>query len=99
MGTIYTFGVGTSLGKEIGFQVLLGIGVGMVVQLPVIVAGALSEMQDKAIALSVVCGEFFLADTPFAVQIWSPLHLLTAMCLQSPNSSLLPGSSLRQMPS
>ncbi|CAM1500831.1 Fc.00g099930.m01.CDS01 [Cosmosporella sp. VM-42] len=53
-GLIYTFDVDTSLGKQIGYQILLGTGVGLVVQVPPIVAGAVSSDADKAIALSAV---------------------------------------------
>ncbi|ROW16766.1 hypothetical protein VPNG_01626 [Cytospora leucostoma] len=63
MGLIYTFDVDTGLGTVIGYQVLFGIGVGLIVQLPVIVTGALANVQDKAIALSVVCVTQFLSAT------------------------------------
>ena len=56
-GLVYLFDLETGLGKQIGYQLVLGFGVGAVVQLPVIVAGALSAMKDKALALSVVCGK------------------------------------------
>jgi hypothetical protein len=56
-GLVYRFDLDTGLGEQIGYQLVLGFGVGMVVQLPIIIAGALSAMQDKALGLSVVCGE------------------------------------------
>lgn len=56
-GLVYMFDLDTDLGEQIGYQLVLGFGVGAVVQLPVIVGGALSTMQDKALALSVICGE------------------------------------------
>jgi hypothetical protein len=59
-GLIYTFDVDTGLGKQIGYQALLGLGVGLVVQIPPIVAGAVNSDGDKAIALGVVLSEFIL---------------------------------------
>lgn len=55
-GLIYTFDLNTGLGKVIGYQILFGVGVGLVVQIPVIVGGALSALEDKSVALSTVCG-------------------------------------------
>jgi hypothetical protein len=56
-GLVYRFDLDTGLGEQIGYQLVLGFGVGLVVQLPIIIAGALSTMKDKAVGLSVVCGE------------------------------------------
>ncbi|KAI1500607.1 putative MFS transporter [Biscogniauxia marginata] len=53
-GLIYTFGVDTGLGEQIGYQILLGAGVGLVVQIPPIVAGVVSANEDKTIALGAV---------------------------------------------
>ncbi|XXH01870.1 hypothetical protein Hte_008232 [Hypoxylon texense] len=53
-GLIYTLDVDTGLGKQIGYQILLGTGVGIVVQIPPIIAGAVSSNEDKAIALGAV---------------------------------------------
>ncbi|CAJ2506364.1 Uu.00g004940.m01.CDS01 [Anthostomella pinea] len=53
-GLIYSFDVDTSLGKQIGYQILLGTGVGLVVQIPPIIAGTVSANADKAIALGIV---------------------------------------------
>ncbi|KAL9109925.1 MAG: hypothetical protein Q9227_005448 [Pyrenula ochraceoflavens] len=55
-GLIYMFDLGTSLAKEIGYQIILGVGSGLVLQLAVIVVGALSAAEDKAVALATVCG-------------------------------------------
>lgn len=56
-GLIYTLDVDTGLGKQIGYQILLGAGVGVVVQIAPIIAGAVSSDEDKAIALGAVLGK------------------------------------------
>ncbi|RYP74941.1 hypothetical protein DL771_002725 [Monosporascus sp. 5C6A] len=53
-GLIYTFDLNTSLGKEIGYQIIFGVGTG-VVQIPAMVGGALASNEDKAVSLSTVC--------------------------------------------
>ncbi|KAI1160270.1 putative gliotoxin efflux pump [Nemania serpens] len=53
-GLIYTLDVDTSLGKQIGYQLLLGVGVGWVVQIPPIVAGIVNTNADKAIGLAAI---------------------------------------------
>ncbi|KAI0516771.1 putative gliotoxin efflux pump [Xylaria bambusicola] len=53
-GLIYTFDVDTSLGKQIGYQILLGVGVGPVIQIPPIVAGIVNKNADKALGLGSV---------------------------------------------
>lgn len=65
-GLIYTLDVDTSLGKQIGYQLLLGVGVGWVVQIPPIVAGIVNTNADKAIGLAAILGEYFPLD-PFRV--------------------------------
>lgn len=59
-GLIYTFDVDTGLGKQIGYQIILGVGIGIVVQIPPIIAGVVSSNEDKAIALGAVLGESLL---------------------------------------
>ncbi|KAI1306834.1 putative gliotoxin efflux pump [Xylaria venustula] len=51
-GLIYTFDVDTSLGKQIGYQILLGLGIGWIVQIPPIVAGVVNTNADKATGLA-----------------------------------------------
>ncbi|KAG6353572.1 hypothetical protein INS49_005534 [Diaporthe citri] len=53
-GLIYTFGFDTASGPVIGYQVLYGVGTGLSVQIPVIVAGATSTASDSAVTLSTV---------------------------------------------
>ncbi|PGH01262.1 hypothetical protein GX51_05317 [Blastomyces parvus] len=50
-GLIYTFDLDTSLGKEISYQIIFGIGTG-VVQIPAMVGGTVVADGDKAISLS-----------------------------------------------
>ncbi|KAK2764510.1 hypothetical protein FQN54_009205 [Arachnomyces sp. PD_36] len=59
-GLIYTFGLHTTLGQEIGYQIIFGIGTG-VVQIPAMVAGTVVADADKAISLSTVCVTQFFA--------------------------------------
>ncbi|KAK7697218.1 hypothetical protein SLS64_013775 [Diaporthe eres] len=54
LGLIYTFGFDTALGPVIGYQILYGVGTGLSVQIPVIVAGATSTASDSAVTLSTV---------------------------------------------
>ncbi|OCK75202.1 putative MFS transporter [Lepidopterella palustris CBS 459.81] len=53
-GLIYTFDLDTGLGKEIGYQIIFGVGTG-VVQIPAMVGGTLAANEDKAVTLSTVC--------------------------------------------
>ncbi|KAL1865037.1 hypothetical protein Daus18300_007384 [Diaporthe australafricana] len=53
-GLIYIFGFDTGLGPVIGYQILYGVGTGLSVQIPVIVAGATSAAADQAVTLSTV---------------------------------------------
>jgi len=53
-GLVYTLDIGSSSGKYIGYQVIAGIGVGVCIQVPVIVAQATCSMADLSIAMSCV---------------------------------------------
>ncbi|KAI0448620.1 hypothetical protein F5B21DRAFT_521570 [Xylaria acuta] len=53
-GLIYTLDINTSLGREIGYRILLGLGIGWVVQIPPIVAGIVNTNDDKASGLAAV---------------------------------------------
>ncbi|KAI3337519.1 putative gliotoxin efflux pump [Xylariaceae sp. AK1471] len=53
-GLIYTFDVNTGIGKQIGYQILLGFGVGPVIQIPPIVAGIVNKNADKPLGLGAV---------------------------------------------
>ncbi|KAI0438615.1 putative gliotoxin efflux pump [Xylaria telfairii] len=53
-GLLYTLDIDTDLGKQIGYQILLGVGVGWVVQIPPIVAGVVNTNADKSIGLAAI---------------------------------------------
>ncbi|KAI0404771.1 putative gliotoxin efflux pump [Xylaria palmicola] len=53
-GLLYTLDIDTGLGKQIGYQILLGVGVGWVVQIPPIVAGVVNTNADKATGLAAI---------------------------------------------
>ncbi|KAI8951368.1 hypothetical protein F4801DRAFT_578575 [Xylaria longipes] len=53
-GLIYTLDVNTGVGKQIGYQILLGFGVGPVIQIPPIVAGIVNKNADKPLGLGAV---------------------------------------------
>ncbi|KAJ5997669.1 Major facilitator superfamily domain general substrate transporter [Penicillium canescens] len=53
-GLIYTFDLTSGLGPIIGYQILYGTGTGLSVQIPVVVAGALSSTDDQAITMATV---------------------------------------------
>ncbi|KAI1158382.1 major facilitator superfamily domain-containing protein [Nemania serpens] len=53
-GLIYTWDIDTGLGRIIGYQIVYGVGTGVSVQVPVIVAGVVAAGSDKAIATATV---------------------------------------------
>lgn len=57
-GLIYTYDIGTGLGSIIGYQILYGVGTGLSVQIPVVVAGAITRPEDQAVTLSTVLCTF-----------------------------------------
>lgn len=72
-GLIYTFGMGTTLGPIIGYQIIYGAGVGIAVQVPILVAQALSSGEDQAMAASNV-----LSESNFSVSWW--LRVVIHIC-------------------
>ena len=85
-GLVYTFDLDTGLGKQIGYQLVVGFGVGSVIQLPVIVAGALSAIKDKALGLSVVLGKWKPSSTVRLIVLTAiQLHNSTPQSLQLPS--------------
>ena len=56
-GLTYTFDINTSIGKQIGYQILMGFGIGLVVQIPPIIAGVVTSNGDKAVGLAAVLSE------------------------------------------
>jgi len=58
-GLIYTFDINTSVSKFVGYQLIAGIGVGLVIQVPIITAQAISDREDLAVASSnMLCKSF-----------------------------------------
>lgn len=53
-GLIYTLDIGTSAGKYIGYQILVGAGNGICSQIPLITAIAFSKPEDIAITTALV---------------------------------------------
>lgn len=56
-GLTYTFDIDTSVGKQVGCQILMGAGVGLVVQIPPIIAGVVTSNADRAVGLANVLSE------------------------------------------
>ncbi|KAK5637284.1 hypothetical protein RRF57_012997 [Xylaria bambusicola] len=69
-GLIYTLDIDTSLGKQLGYQILLGAGIGWIVQIPPIVAGIVNKQADKPVGTAAVLGEHF-----FFLGTWHHVHL------------------------
>ncbi|PGH14665.1 hypothetical protein AJ80_05846 [Polytolypa hystricis UAMH7299] len=59
-GLIYTFYIGTPAPMYIGYQVILGVGVGLAMQVPVIFAQTTAKQEDMAMAMSVALTLYFL---------------------------------------
>ncbi|EXJ93249.1 hypothetical protein A1O3_01806 [Capronia epimyces CBS 606.96] len=52
-GLIYTLGVHSPASHYIGYQIVAGIGMGLTIQVPAIVAQSISERKDLAVAIAV----------------------------------------------
>jgi hypothetical protein len=57
-GLIYTFNIGTSTGKWIGYQIMAGIRNGLGVQVPMIMDQANSDTQDMAAMTAILMCEY-----------------------------------------
>jgi hypothetical protein len=57
VGLIYSFGIDVGLGPIIGYQILFGIGTGLGVQTPNLVATVTSSPEDVSIAVATVSCE------------------------------------------
>lgn len=63
-GLIYTFSLTSGLGPIIGFRTLYCTGTDLSVQMPVVVAGALSSTQDQPVpTATVLCMSKYIPDT------------------------------------
>lgn len=60
-GLFYTMDAYSSAGKYIGYQLLLGIGQGLCIQIPVIVAQAFSQPEDIPVATSAILCKYAIA--------------------------------------
>ena len=55
-GLLYTLGINSSAAQYIGYQIIIGIGIGTSIQVPVIAAQALSSMADiPLVTADVLC--------------------------------------------
>jgi len=54
----YTLGIGSSAAKYIGYQLLLGIGQGLCIQIPVIASQAFAQPEDIPAATSMILCEW-----------------------------------------
>ncbi len=59
-GLTYTFDIDTGIGKQIGYQIVMGLGTGSVIQIPPIIAGVVTSNADKSVGLAAVLGKLSL---------------------------------------
>ncbi|KAH8896392.1 putative MFS transporter [Thozetella sp. PMI_491] len=59
-GLYYTLDLGSSPGAWIGYQIVAGVGIGLVMQLPVIVAQRVSKPQDISVAVGIMMFALFV---------------------------------------
>lgn len=53
-GLTYSLDSDTNIGKQIGYQILMGTGLGIVIQIPPIIGGVVTSNADKAVGLAAV---------------------------------------------
>lgn len=53
-GLTYSLDVDTGIGKHIGYQVLMGAALGIVIQIPPIIGSVVTSNADKAVGLAAV---------------------------------------------
>jgi MFS transporter, DHA2 family, glioxin efflux transporter len=58
-GLLYTLEIGTPLANAIGYQVLLGVGQGIGIQMPIIVGQAFSQPADMSSTTAIVLCELY----------------------------------------
>ncbi|KAJ4354706.1 uncharacterized protein N0V89_006443 [Didymosphaeria variabile] len=66
-GLLYTLDIGTSTGKWVGFQILAGLGYGMGLQIPLIIAQAFAAPSDIAPVTAIIICKFSFALSQGAV--------------------------------
>jgi hypothetical protein len=57
-GLYYTLDPNSSAGSWIGYQIVAGVGIGIVMQLPVIVAQRVSTRQDMSVTVGIMMCKF-----------------------------------------
>lgn len=60
-GLLYTLDIGSSAGQYIGYQILVGVGIGTAIQIPVTASQAFSEMVDIPLVTANVLCKVFLS--------------------------------------
>ncbi|KAJ6028407.1 hypothetical protein N7540_003983 [Penicillium herquei] len=85
-GLIYTLQVGTSSAKYLGYQVLLGLGQGLAIQIPVITGQAFSKPEDIAPVTAIVLFFQMMGGAVFisAAECVFSNRLLIALALDAP---------------
>ena len=63
-GLLCTLNIGTSSGKWIGYQIISGIGVGIALQVPIIVCQGACDAQDMSSVTSIILCTFSLLHSP-----------------------------------
>jgi len=77
---IYTFDIGTGPAKFIGYQVIAGTGVGLMIQVPIVVAQATSSRADVTVAMSTV---LFFQFVGSAIGLATGQNILDELLLKS----------------
>lgn len=71
-GMIYTLTPGSTAAHYIGYQIIVGIGNGLIIQVPVFVAQAISPRADMSVTIGIVLCKPYLADLAyFSASLWS----------------------------
>jgi hypothetical protein len=60
-GLLYTMDMNTPLRKPLGYQVLLGVGQGLAIQVPVIVAQSFAKPEDMSPTTAIVLCKFAIS--------------------------------------
>jgi hypothetical protein len=63
-GLIYTFDIGTPMGKWIGYQILYGIALGIAFQMAITIAQANASMEDMSSVTAIVFCKSFFSHSP-----------------------------------
>jgi hypothetical protein len=72
-GLLYTLDIGTSTGKWVGYQIMAGLGYGLALQVPVVVAQAFAAPSDIAPTTAIIICKFSFALSLDVVNFLYPL--------------------------